>query len=68
MEDLIEIYCLFIRSTAEYCSAVFATSLTIEQAQKFTNKERTSLKIILKDMYVSYNSPLEMCGLSSISE
>ena len=50
IEDLIEIYCLFIRSTAEYCSAVFASSLTQEQEQKLTNIERTCLKIILKDM------------------
>ena len=43
IEDLLEIYCLFIRSTAEYCSAVFASSLTLEQEQKLTNIEKTSL-------------------------
>ena len=68
IEDLIEIYCLFIRSTAEYCSAVFASSLTQEQERKLTNIERTCLKIILKDMYVSYESALEMTGLISLSK
>ena len=68
IEDLIEIYCLFIRSTAEYCSAVFASSLTVEEERKLTNIERTCLKIVLKDMYVSYEAALEMCGLSSLSE
>ena len=67
-EDLLEIYCLFIRSTTEYCSAVFASSLTVEQERKLTNIERTCLKIILKDMYVSYETALEMCGLSSLSQ
>jgi len=68
IEDLIEIYCLFIRSTAEYCSAVFASSLTQEQERKLTNIERTCLRIILKEMYVSYESALEMTGLISLSE
>ena len=49
IEDLVEIYCLFIRSTAEYCSAVFATSLTVEQDRKLTNIEKTALRIILQD-------------------
>ena len=68
IEDLLEIYCLFIRSTAEYCSAVFASSLTLEQERKLTNIEKTSLRIILKDMYVSYEAALEMSGLTSLTQ
>ena len=68
IEDLIEIYCLFIRSTAEYCSAVFGTSLTVEQSRKLTNIEKTSLRIILQDNYISYEAALEMCALTSLSE
>ena len=68
IEDLIEIYCLFIRSTAEYCSAVFGPSLTLEQDRKLANIEKTSLRIILQDNYVSYEAALEMCGLTSLSE
>ena len=68
IEDLLEIYCLFIRSTAEYCSAVFASSLTLEQEQKLTNIEKTSLQIILQDMYVSYEAALEMSGLTSLTQ
>ena len=68
VEDLIEIYCLFIRSTTEYCSAVFATSLTAEQARKLTNIERTSLKIILKESYISYETALEWTGLTSLTD
>ena len=33
-EDLAEIYILFIRSIVEYCSVVFHSSLTLEQANK----------------------------------
>ena len=63
-EDLIEIYCLLLRSTAEYCSAVFAPSLTCEQERKLTNIEKTALRIILSDNYISYDAALEMTGLS----
>ena len=68
IEYIIEIYCLFIRSTAEYCSAVFATSLTVEQYRKLTNIETTVLKIIFQDNYISYEAALEMTGLSSFTE
>ena len=67
-DDLLEIYCLFIISTAEYWSAVFASSLTIEQAKKLTNIGRTSFKPILEYMYISYEAGLEMFGLTSLSE
>ena len=43
IKDLIEIYCLFILSTDEYCSAVFVTSLTCEEERKLTNIEKTAL-------------------------
>ena len=33
-EDLIEIYCFFIRSCAGYCAVVFHSSLTQEQCKK----------------------------------
>ena len=61
IEDVLEIYCLFIRSTAEYCSA-------LEQERKLTNIEKTSLRIILKDMYVSFEAALEMSGLTSLTQ
>ena len=39
-EDLVDIYCLFIRSTVEYCSMAFTSSLTVEQKNKLTNIEK----------------------------
>jgi hypothetical protein len=67
-DDLIEIYCLFIRSRAEYCSVAFGSSITIEQANKLTNIERTCLRIILQEMYVGYIAACEMAGILPISE
>ena len=52
----------------QYCSAVFGTSLTQEQTRKLTNIERTCLKVILQESYVSYEAALEMTGLSSLTD
>ena len=66
IEDLIDIYILFIRSVTEYCSVAFHSSLTLEQSNKLETIQKTSLKVILGEMYVSYSSALEMCGLKSL--
>ena len=46
-DDLLLIYKLFIRSTAEYCSVVFHSALSQEQTKKIELIQSTSLKIIL---------------------
>ena len=65
-EDLIEIYCLFVRSSAEYCAVVFHSSLTQEQSNKLENIQKTSLKIILGDNFVNYEAACEMTGLKKL--
>ena len=65
-EDLIEIYILFIRIIAEYCSVVFHSSLTMGQANDLERIQKTSLKVILGDNYINYSAALEMCGLDSL--
>ena len=40
-EDLLDIYKLFIRSVAEYCSVVFHSTLTQQQSEKI---QKTCLK------------------------
>ena len=66
IEDLIDTYILFIRSVTEYCSVAFHSSLTLEQSNKLETIQKTSLKVILGEMYISYSSALEMCGLESL--
>ena len=66
-EDLIDIYVLFIRSIMEYCAVVFHSSLTVEDSNKLEQIQKTCLKVILGDMYVSYSASLEMCGLKLLS-
>ena len=64
--DLLEIYSLFIRSRAEYCSVVFHSSLTQEQTRKIENIQKTSLKVILQDEYNNYELACQLMGLSSL--
>ena len=66
-EDLLEIYCLFIRSRAEYLSVVWHSSLTVEQTKKIENIQKTCLKIILGDNYIDYPATLEMCAFEELS-
>ena len=49
LEDLLEIYTLYIRGVTEYCSAAFHWSLNAEQSQTLERIQRTCLRIILGD-------------------
>ena len=66
IEDLLEIYKLFIRSITEYCSVAFHGSLTEEQSHKLEVIQSSSLKVILADNYVSYTASLEMCNIEGL--
>ena len=65
-EDLLDVYKLFIRSIAEYCSVVFHSTLTNELSNKLERIQKTCLKVILADMYIDYTSALEMCGIDTL--
>jgi hypothetical protein len=67
-KDLINIYCLFVRSRAEYASVAFHSSLTQEQAKKIENIQKTSFKIILHDEYVDYMSSCLLLGLPTLAQ
>ena len=65
-EDLVEIYILFIRSIIEYCAVVYHSSLTVKQSDKLESIQKTCLRVILGDMYISYTAALEMTGLQTL--
>ena len=62
-EDLLEIYVLFKRSIAEYCSVAYHSSLNVENCDKLEQIQKTCLKVIPGEMYVGYTAALEMFGL-----
>ena len=68
IEDLINIYILFIRSCTEYCSVAFHSTLTVHQSIDLERIQKTCLKVILGESYVSYEAALEMTGLTSLSD
>ena len=65
-EDLIDVYIKFIRSVVEYCSVVWHSSLTGEQIEDLERVQKTCLRLILRENYVSYEAAQEMCGLESL--
>ena len=67
-EDLVDIYVLFIRSITEYCAVAFHSSLTVAQATDIERIQKTCLKVILGDSYVSYPAALEMTGLQTLHD
>ena len=66
IEDLLDIYKLFIRSRAEYLSVAWHSLLTAHQTNKIENIQKTSLKIIIGDNFVDYPAALEMTGLEEL--
>ena len=67
-KDLLDIYVLFIRSTTEYCSVAFHSSLTQQQSDKLERIQKTCLKVILAEEYVDYKTALEDCNLETLHE
>ena len=67
-DDLLDIYVLFIRSVAEYCSVSFHSSLTKEQSRKLESIQRTCLKVILGEEYSDYQSAMDTFGLVTLEE
>ena len=68
IEDLLNIYKLFIRSKAEYMSALWHSGLTLEEDRKIENIQKSSLKIILQEMFIDYDTALEICALQKLSQ
>ena len=60
-------FTLGVRSVLEYCSVVWQSSLTQELSSSLEMVQKTCLKIILGDNYVSYSAALEMCNLKTLA-
>ena len=66
-DDLIDVYCLYVRSLLEYCCVVWHSTLTLEQSADLERVQKTSLKIILGDRYSGYSESLKICNLQTLS-
>ena len=66
-EDLLTIYCMYIRSILEYCSTVWHSSLTEQQTEQLEADQSAALYTILGENYVSASAAREMTGMELLS-
>ena len=68
MEDLVNIFILYIRSVLEQSCQVWHSSLNFDNLTDIERVQKNALKIILKDQYISYDHALTKVGLESLVE
>ena len=67
VKEMVIIYIAYIRSVCEQSCTVWHSSLTQENSTDLERIQKTSLKIILKDNYCSYESALNQSQLEELS-
>ena len=68
LDDMKNIYILYIRSLLEQSCTVWHSGLTEENSQDLERIQKTSLKIILKDSYVTYEEALKTMDLENLAD
>ena len=67
LEDLIQIYILYIRSITEQSSVVWHPSLTKGEQRDLERTQKVALKIILGEDYTTYENALKISGLQPLT-
>ena len=67
-EDMVHIYCLYIRAILEQSCVVWGSSLTCGQEFDLERVQKVALRIILDDNYLSYQHALDLTGLPTLKE
>ena len=68
IEELVNIYCLYILSVAEQSSVVWSSSLTQGQDYDLERVQKVALRIIVDEDYHSYEHSLLITGLKTLKE
>ena len=68
LEDLIDIYKLYIRSVLENSAVVWHSSLTQGQSLEIERVQKVALRIILKSDYICYENALEIASLPTLCD
>ena len=66
--DMITIYTSYIRSILEQSCQVWHSSLTQENAEDLERVQRSALRIILDEKFISYEHSLEVLNLETLAE
>ena len=67
-QDLVEIYCLYIRSILEFNCQVWHFSLTQSDAEVIERVQKVACRIILKSNYENYHEALSLLGLETLEQ
>jgi hypothetical protein len=67
VEDLVQLYKMFIRSRLEFCGVAFHSGLTQQQSDSLERCEAVCLRVILQESYVSHDAACEMLGLERLA-
>ena len=65
-EEMINIYCLYIRSVAEQSSVVWSSSITSGESNDLERIQKVALRIILQSEYTDYNNALRITNLQTL--
>ena len=68
MEEMLEIYILYIRSILENSVVVWHSSITQAEHKSIERVQKVALRIILNDEYEDYQNALQISGLITLSE
>ena len=68
VEELKEIYYLFVRSQLEQSAVVWHSSLTEENKSDLERVQKSALKIIMGGRYIGYEKALVGLGIASLDE
>ena len=66
IEDLKDIYVLFVRSILEQSATVWHSSITAENSSDLERVQKSALKVILKEKYSNYQNALAQIGIESL--
>ena len=66
IHELVNIYCLYIRSVAEQSSVVWSSSITSGEEYDLERIQKVALKIILGEYYVDYRNALYITNLHTL--
>ena len=68
IEELRNIYIIFIRSNLEQSCVLWHSSLTLEDSNNLERVQKSSLRIILQEDYEDYEKILQQVNLQSLYE
>ena len=67
-EDLVNLYCIFIRSILEFNSVVWFSSISEEESLDLERVQKNVCRLILKNNYINYDQALTLLKLDTLRD